>query len=261
MADSTETASEAPPLPKGKRPLRRSARRAARARRPPGPVGKVVRPILRFVASVLITSGVLMLIDAGLTLAWQEPISAFIAAQEQSTLNHELKTDKPIFVQHERALASIHDQRVRLRRLAVFARHRARKGHAIGTIRLPTLGRHYAVVQGTDLDSLRKGPGHYPGTSFPGEGGTIAIAGHRTTYLAPFRTINQMKPGQPIVLDMPYGRFTYSVERTKVVSPDALWITKPVRGEERLVLSACHPLYSASHRIVVFARLVSAQEQ
>lgn len=220
----------------------------------------IARPILHFIASVLMTSGVLMLIDAGLTLTWQEPVSAFFAAQAQGKLNSELAKDRPLVLRDEHLLAKVKSERLRLERLALLARRRARTGHAIGKITLPTLHRHYAVVQGTDIDSLRKGPGHYPSTSFPGEGGTVAIAGHRTTYLAPFRTIDQLKPGNPIVLDMPYGTFTYTVERTQVVKPDALWVTRRVPGAERLVLSACHPLYSASHRIIVFARLKSAIE-
>jgi sortase A len=219
--------------------------------------GSIVRPILRFLASVLITSGVLMLVDAGLTLAWQEPVSAFLAQQQQDALNGELKRDAPQTARDKVAVASIHDQRKRLARLAALARGRARTGHAIGTIRLPTLGRRYAIVQGTDTDSLRKGPGHYPETSFPGMGGTVAIAGHRTTYLAPFRTIDSLHPGDPIVLDMPYGRFTYAVEITRVVAPTETSVVNRVPGAERLVLSACHPLYSASQRIVVFARLRS----
>ena len=132
----------------------------------------------------------------------------------------------------------------------------AKAGAPIGRIHLPSIGRKYVVVQGTGVDTLRKGPGHYPSTSFPGEHGTVAIAGHRTTYGAPFHDINQLKRGQPIVLIMPYGRFTYSVERTRIVGPNATWIERKVPGEERLVLSACHPLYSASHRIVAFARLI-----
>ena len=132
-------------------------------------------------------------------------------------------------------------------------------GHALGRIRLPTLGRSYVLVQGTDSASLRKGPGHYPHTSLPGQPGTVAVAGHRTTYLAPFRTIDQLRPGDPVVLQMPYGSFTYRVENTRVVEPSALWVTRNV-GYQRLVLSACQPLYSASHRIVVFARLVAPIE-
>jgi sortase A len=217
--------------------------------------------VLRFVASVLITSGILMLADAGLTLAWQEPVSAFIAAQEQSRLGRKLDVAAGGVVAREKLLvASIRNTRRRLARLGEIERHRARTGQPIGRIKLPTLGRHYVVVQGTDLSTLEKGPGHYPGTRFPGEHGTVAIAGHRTTYLAPFRTIDQLKRGDHIVLAMPYGTFTYSVEKTQIVSPDAIWITHRVPGEDRLVLSACHPLYSASHRIIAFARLISERE-
>ena len=203
-----------------------------------------------------------MLADAGVTLAWQEPVSAFFAAQAQGKLNSELTRDRPLVLQDERLLATVRDSRVRLQRLALADRRRTQRGHAMGTIRMPTLGRHYAVVQGTDETSLRKGPGHYPATAFPGQGGTVAIAGHRTTYLAPFRTIDSLHVGDPIVLEMPYGIFTYSVERKPfVVTPSSLWITKRVPGAERLVLSACHPLYSASHRLVIFARLKSEVER
>ena len=66
-------------------------------------------------------------------------------------------------------------------------------------------------VQGTDESSLELGPGHYPETAMPGQGKTIAIAGHRTTYLAPFRHIDSMKTGDKITLKMPYGTFVYSV--------------------------------------------------
>jgi sortase A len=86
----------------------------------------------------------------------------------------------------------------------------------------------------------------------------VAIAGHRTTYRAPFRTIDKLRPGAPVVLEMPYGRFTYRVEETRVVKPSALWVTRPV-GYPRVVLTACHPLYSAAKRIVVFARLAGVQ--
>src|SRR5437588_10977148 len=223
------------------------SRRAARA----------TRAVLRFVAAVLITSGILLLTDAGLTLAWQEPVSAFIAQQNQDHLSGELNGYRAVVGREEAQLAYIRDLHQRLARLAALEAHRARTGHAIGRIELPTLHRSYYVVQGTDEGSLEKGPGHYPETQFPGQGGTVAIAGHRTTFLAPFRTINDLKPGDAIVLKMTYGTFTYRVEKTQVVSPTAFWITRKVKGEERLVLSACHPLYSASHRIVAFAKLVA----
>ncbi len=110
------------------------------------------------------------------------------------------------------------------------------------------------VVQGTDTASLQKGPGHYPETPFPGQGGTIGIAGHRTTYLAPFRHIDSMREGDHITLEMPYGTFVYRVQFTKIVDDSAVGIVHPV-GYERLVLTACHPLYSASQRYAAFARL------
>jgi sortase A len=200
-------------------------------------------------------SGVLMLADAGLTLAWQEPVSAFLASQQQSALAGELDRHAHSLDAAKAATVSQKDVRKRIRALAGQWRRGVKSGDPVGRIRMPTIGRHYVVIQGTSTAPLRKGPGHYPKTPMPGESGTVAIAGHRTTYGAPFRTIDKLKPGQPIELDMPYGKLTYTVERTRIVPSTALWITHRVPGPERLVLSACHPLYSASHRIVVFARL------
>jgi sortase A len=219
-----------------------------------------VRAVLHFIASVLITSGVLMLADAGLTLAWQEPVSAFLAQQQQDALGSKLdKATRNFSTQHRLVPISGLDRRKDLVRAARDWRAHLKKGDPVGRIVLPTLHRKYVVVQGTDLGTLRKGPGHYPATPIPGQGGTVAIAGHRTTYLAPFRTVNKLKPGQEIDVEMPYGKFVYQVERVQIVAPTALWITHRVPGRERLVLSACHPLYSASKRIVVFARLSRAE--
>jgi sortase A len=113
-------------------------------------------------------------------------------------------------------------------------------------------------VQGTGAADLRRGPGHYPATPLPGMRGTVAIAGHRTTYGAPFHDVDDLRRGDAIELAMPYGHFTYRVERTRIVAPTATEVTGPV-GYDRLVLSACHPLYSAAQRIIVFARLERAE--
>ncbi|HEX2125226.1 MAG TPA: class E sortase [Thermoleophilaceae bacterium] len=223
------------------------------------PIGGWIRAVLRFVASVLIVSGVLMLADAGLTVAWQEPVSAFMAARDQGDLEDELSSGQSAADRDKLLTASIRDAKRRIRRLAGLAERRARDGRAVGRIEIPSLDRDYVFVEGTTLGPLRKGPGHYPETSFPGQGGTVAIAGHRTTYGAPFRTVDKLKAGQKIVLKMPYGTLEYKVEKTQIVNPDATWITNRVKGPERLVLSACHPLYSASQRIVVFARLATVR--
>jgi len=220
--------------------------------------GKVVRPGLHFLASVLMTSGVLMLADAALTVLWQEPVSAFIAARQQGGLDDELDDARAELGDVPPGLSPKQARR-RIRRLAGTWSDKIGKGDAFGRIELPAIDRDYAVVEGTDLKTLRAGPGHYPKTPLPGQGGTIGVAGHRTTYGAPFRSIDKLDPGDEIVMDMPYGKLTYEVEKRQIVPPTALWITDRVPGRERLVLSACHPLYSAAKRIVVFARLRDAE--
>jgi sortase A len=193
----------------------------------------VVRAVLRFVASVMMVSGVLLITDAVLTLTWQEPVSAYLAERQQ------VKLEKALIDPPERVLME--------EPLPV---------DAVGKLEIPAIDVSEFVVEGTDRANLRKGPGHYPDTPLPGERGTVAIAGHRTTYGAPFRKLNDLHRGDRIVMEMPYGTFVYRVQKTQIVDDSALWVTRRVRYN-RLVLSACHPLYSAAQRIVAFARLVA----
>jgi sortase A len=203
-------------------------------------------------------SGVLLLLDAGLTLAWQEPVSAFMAGREQAALGDELDDLDKHLVADKQVVAGERDVRRRLAKLARLQARRDGKGDAVGRLRMPTLDRSYVVVEGTDLGTLRKGPGHYPKTPLPGEGGTVGVAGHRTTYGAPFRTVDKLDPGDELQMEMPYGRFFYRVDKVQIVKPNATWIIDK-RERETLVLSACHPLYSAAKRIVVFATLVRSK--
>ncbi len=218
-----------------------------------------MRRAVRAVSSVLIVAGALLIADAGVTLVWQEPISALIASIRQDELSDQLdRIERAGPTAAERAaLAQLRDSRRRMAFLARTQRRRARDGDPIGRIALPTIGAKYVVVQGTSTADLHKGPGHYPATTFPGLPGTVAIAGHRTTYGAPFHDLDELRPGDRIELRMPYGTFAYAVERQRIVPPSATWVTRDV-GEDRLVLTACHPLFSAAKRIVVFARLRSA---
>jgi len=211
--------------------------------------------LLRDLSLVLIISGLLLLADAGVTLLWQEPLTAVIALVKRDEINKNFLSYRaaPLSELDRSALAAIQSVRERVAYLARQERRAVRAGDGIGTIQLPNIGT-YTVVQGTDTSSLEKGPGHYPQTAFPGVGQTVAIAGHRTTYLAPFRHLDAVRPGQQIVLTMRYARFTYTVQYNRIVTPTAWWITRNI-GYDRLVLSACNPLYSASQRIVVFARL------
>ena len=223
-----------------------------RRRRPP----KSLRfRLLTDLSLVLVISGTLLLADAGATLLWQEPLSAVIALIERNGINRQLLSYQaaPLSRVDTQALARLRQSR---ERIAFLARQEARvvkRGDAIGTISFPKLGNQYTVVQGTDDASLQRGPGHYPQTAFPGLGQTMAIAGHRTTYLAPFRRINELRHGDKIILTLRYARFTYLVQQVRIVTPTSWWIIKN-HGYERLVLSACNPLYSAAQRIVVFAR-------
>jgi sortase A len=178
----------------------------------------------------MMVSGTLLIADAAVTLLWQEPVSALVANQQQGKLKRAF-LDPPRRVLEREPL----------------------EGDAIARIELPSIGVSEYVVEGTDVGSLRKGPGHYPETPLPGEPGTTAIAGHRTTYGAPFRRIDDLRRGEPITVDMPDGRFVYRVERTRIVDDQDLSVLEAV-GYQRLMLSACHPLYSAAQRIIVFAR-------
>ncbi len=215
-----------------------------------------MRRLIRDISSVLIISGLLLVIDAGVTLIWQEPVTAVVAMIKQGEINKQYLSfhTTPLTPVERHALVSLKTLEQRVSFLARREARQVRTGDAIGRIVISKIGVSYDVVQGTDDASLQKGPGHYPSTAFPGLGQTVAIAGHRTTYLAPFRHIEALKRGDRIVLQMPYGRFTYVVQWHLIVAPTALWITHNV-SYERLVLSACNPLYSAAQRIVVFARL------
>jgi sortase A len=110
-------------------------------------------------------------------------------------------------------------------------------------------------VNGTDHDSLKKGPGRDLRTFMPGENRLIYIAGHRTTYLAPFSHIDSLRRGDRVTLDVPYGAFTYSVTRHRIVVATDLSVLRSPR-HELLELQACHPRFFASHRYIVYARLI-----
>jgi sortase A len=213
--------------------------------------------LLRATAVLLIVAGGLALLDAVVTLLWQEPISALYATIRQDHLSGALRqiehaAPTPI---EARTLASLSDERHRIAFLAGELERHAGDGSAVGRIVMPKLGASYVVVNGTDSEDLESGPGIYAETSFPGIPGTTAIAGHRTTYLAPFRNINLLERGDHILLYMPYAHFTYTVLGQRVVAPTDVRAAVSESGYSRLVLSACTPLFSAAKRLLVFARL------
>ena len=133
-----------------------------------------------------------------------------------------------------------------------------RAGSAMGSISIPKIGLRTVFVENTNHAALERGPGHYKGTVLPGMTGTVGLAGHRTTYGAPFRRVNELKAGSTIVVNMPYGTFTYKVMGWHITTPSDASSLVSHAGQHRLVLTACHPLYSAAQRIVVTAKLASS---
>jgi LPXTG-site transpeptidase (sortase) family protein len=129
-------------------------------------------------------------------------------------------------------------------------------GKPIGTIVIPSIGMNVVMVEGTGKGDLREGPGHWPETPFPGQSGNFVVSGHRTTYGAPFLKLNKVKVGDEIDVVLPYAVARYQVTRVIIVLPTQVDEVAQ-KGIEQVSLAACHPLYSASHRIVVQGNLVS----
>ena len=138
-------------------------------------------------------------------------------------------------------------------------------GGPVGRLSIPRIGVDKIIVQGVDLKWLQKGPGHFPQTPLPGQPGNSAIAGHRTTYDAPFNRIDELDPGDTITVTTVQGTFLYVVdahpgergmEGHRIVGPNDVSILDQ-GSSNKLTLMACNPKFSASQRIVVTATLTS----
>ncbi len=129
-------------------------------------------------------------------------------------------------------------------------------GKAVAILRIPAIELNYVVVEGTDTESLKKGPGHYLGTAYPWEDtGKVGIAGHRTTYGAPFWSLNELREGDRIVLATEYGIYNYRVTHSRIIDPSNGSVLLPTK-QPSLVLTTCHPRFSAAERLIVFAARV-----
>lgn len=215
-----------------------------------------MRRAAQILSTALITAGLVVLADAGLTLVWQEPVSAAYGSLQQGKASDELDRLESEFPTAEdlAAVSGVAGDAERARILADRFKSRIDEGDAIGRIDIPRIDLDMVFLEGTETGTLQHGPGHYKNTPLPGQPGTTAIAGHRTTYLAPFRHINEIEDGDEIRLELPYAAFTYEVTKHEIVEPSEVEILKGV-GYDQLVLTACHPLYSADQRWAVFARL------
>jgi sortase A len=210
-------------------------------------------------------AGVVLVSYAAATVFWRDPVTDLYNRWQQHQLADALAASFAEFEQYEAELAgqragaveAVDEATVQRRLIAAANRFdgRLKLGQPLGRIIVPRLDLNKVFVHGTRwAKDLSRGPGHYTETGIPAVGKTVAIAGHRTTFGAPFRYINKLRPGDEITLQLPYGTFHYSVIKHKIVDNSDWSIIKPL-GFDAVVLSACHPLYSAAKRWVVFARL------
>jgi sortase A len=216
-----------------------------------------MRRAARNTGTLLIAAGVVTLAWAICVWRWQDPFTALYTHWQQHRLAKALAAEEQAF----RPAQPGGNLAAERRAIALDAKrfqHQATTGQAIGRIVIGRIGLNMVLVNGTDHETLKKGPGRDPRSSMPGENRLVYIAGHRTTYLAPFSHINDIRPGDYIRLEMPYATFVYRTQTHRVVTASDLSVLRSPRHEQ-LELQACHPRFFATHRYIVYASLVSVQ--
>jgi sortase A len=212
--------------------------------------GTVVRAGVRGVGQTLITVGVVLL----LFCVYELYITNLVTAREQDRLSEELRRSwtEP---------AARPGDPVAVAPVAVDL------GTGIAVLRVPRLGEGWnaeppVVVEGTSVEDLKSGPGRIVETGQPGELGNMVISGHRTTYGAPFADIDQLQPGDAVVVETRDTWFTYRVTGSEIVSPSSVEVALPVPGQpgveptqSLLTFTTCHPKYSARQRLIVYSEL------
>jgi sortase A len=218
-----------------------------------------MRQTVRITGALLIGAGVLGLGWALVVWQWQDPITALYTTYQQHRLaasyNETFDAYRAPALPVVRHTANLKAEQRQIALEAARYRKTLRVGGPVGRLNVPRLGLSIIVVMGTDESSLEKGPGLYAGTKLPGQGQLIYIAGHRTTYLAPFAHIDSLRFGDAVTLQMPYATFVYRVTSHVIVGSNDIARLKS-RGYEQVALQACHPRFFATHRYLVYARPV-----
>ena len=217
-----------------------------------------MRRFVRVTGGLLVLAGVLTLGWAITVWQWQDPFTALYTHWQQGKLAHTLQKEVEAYTPAA-PTGKAGDLAAERRAIAFDARRFQRQatiGQPIGRIVIGRIGLNMVLVNGTDHETLKKGPGRDPRSSMPGENRLVYIAGHRTTYLAPFSAINDIRDGDYVRLEMPYGTFVYRTTHHRiVVATDMSVLRSP--HHELLELQACHPRFFATHRYIVYAKLVS----
>jgi len=205
------------------------------------------RRIFSVFGEILVTAGLILLLFVGWQLYWTD----VLAARAQADTRDELLL--------EWNLAPVGDE--------IKTDINTTVGQPFGLLYVPDLGDRawdIPIVEGTEHSLLSQGVGHHKDTALPGQVGNFAIAGHRTTYGAPFMDIAELQPGDPVIVETKHGWFVYELNNDKIISPNDGWVLDPVPGKSNatpeqklLTMYACHPMYSAAQRYVWFGELVA----
>jgi sortase A len=209
----------------------------------------------RALGGLLIAAGVLTLAWALAVWRWQDPFTALYTHWQQGKLAHQLEAEQQAFTPAH-ATGNLAAERRLIALDAKTFKRKAKTGQAIGRIVIGRIGLNMVLVNGTDHETLKKGPGLDPRSFMPGANRLVYIAGHRTTYLAPFSHINDIRVGDYIRLEMPYATFIYRTFKHKIVVDNDMSVLRSPRYEQ-LELQACHPRFFATHRYIVYAHLVA----
>ena len=206
---------------------------------------KALRWSLGVLGDLLVTAGALLLLFVAWQLWWTDVTANRVQGDTVHALTRDFGTGRPATPASETPKA------------VPF-------GKAFAILRIPRFGADYArpVLEGTSLDILQEGVGHYTGTAGPGAVGNFAVAGHRTTYGRPFHDIDTLRPGDRIVVETKQAYSVYVVRRHEIVAPTAVQVIAAVPDRPGakptgrwMTMTACHPKYSAAQRYVVFAEL------
>lgn len=206
--------------------------------------------VARGVGELLITAGVVVV----LFMVYQLWITDIFAARAQDQVRHDLTAAWARQPPAEPGPVGTDSDRVPPVEL----------GDGLAVLRVPRFGPDYApvVVEGVTTEALRRGPGHFPGSAMPGQIGNFVVSGHRTTYGKPFSRVDELRVGDPIVVEGAGRYFTYRVTGSEIVDPHRLDVTYPVPGRpgeaptrSLMTLTTCHPRFSAKSRLIIFAEL------
>ena len=214
------------------------------------------------IGTFLLVIGLGILAWAATVYLWKDPFTTAYTAYEQRRLASNLDEQFDNWHPTREPVAESGDpvKRDDVSREAKRYRLTSEDGDAIARIRIPQLDLNLVLVNGTSVSDLRRGPGRHLETYMPGEHELVYIAGHRTTYGAPFGDINELQPGDAITLELPYATIEYRVTRHRIVDDNDVSVLESPHHEQ-LVLQACHPRFFASQRYLVYATPVSVKQR